>query len=115
MIRFLKEKWKSNVDTGDQRTPALFCGALIRSEGSKARPCIVAKFLRLCTVHNWTYSKEDVGKNREGNEGVSKEDMYSEKMKARRKRAFKSHIHMLLILGFVAYKYADGHRDVDQD
>ena len=51
MIRFPKEKWKSNVDEGDERTPALFCGALVRSEGSKARPCIAAKFLILCIVH----------------------------------------------------------------
>jgi len=72
--RFSKDKWKSNVETGDQSTPALFCGALInmetrsvvphfvpdvsplaairpRPEGAKARPCIAAKFLRLCTVH----------------------------------------------------------------
>ena len=73
-FRFSKDKWKSNVETGDQSTPALFCGALInmetrsvvphfvpdvsplaairpRPEGAKARPCIAAKFLRLCTVH----------------------------------------------------------------
>jgi len=72
--RFARDKWKSNVETGDQSTPALFCGALLsmdsrsavphltpdvaplaairpRPEGSKARPCIAAKFLRLCTVH----------------------------------------------------------------
>jgi len=49
--RLSKEKWKSNVDEGDERTPALFCGALVRSEGSKARPCIAAKFLILCIVH----------------------------------------------------------------
>jgi len=72
--RFAKDKWKSNVETGDQSTPALFCGALLsmdsrsavphlspdvaplaairpRPEGSKARPCIAAKFMRLCTVH----------------------------------------------------------------
>ena len=72
--RFAKDKWQSNVDTGDQSKPALFCGALLRMdsrsavphltndvaplaavrprpEGSKARPCIAAKFLRLCTVH----------------------------------------------------------------
>ena len=73
-FRFSKDKWKSNVETGDQSTPALFCGALInmetrsvvphfvpdvsplaairpQPEGAKARPCIAAKFLRLCTVH----------------------------------------------------------------
>jgi len=72
--RFARDKWKSNVETGDQSTPALFCGALLsmdsrsavphispdvaplaairpRPEGSKARPCIAAKFMRLCTVH----------------------------------------------------------------
>ena len=72
--RFAKDKWQSNVETADQSTPALFCGALLRMdsrsavpqltndvaplaavrprpEGSKARPCIAAKFLRLCTVH----------------------------------------------------------------
>jgi len=49
------------------------------------------------------------GRTEKTTKGVFKEDMYSEKMKARRKRAFKSHIHMLLILDFVAYKCADGH------
>ena len=49
------------------------------------------------------------GRTQKATKGVFKEDMYSEKMKARRKRAFKSHIHMLLIWNFVAHKCADGH------
>ena len=73
-FRFSKDKWKSNVETGDQSTPALFCGALIsmetrsvvphfvpdvstlaaigpQPEGSRATTCIAAKLLRLCTEH----------------------------------------------------------------
>lgn len=38
MIRFPKEKWKSNV--GDQRTPALFCRALIRGFQGKIVYCV---------------------------------------------------------------------------
>ena len=49
----------------------------------------VVEFLK--NPFNWTYTKENVGKNREDDEGVSKEDMYSEKMKARRRQAYKSH------------------------
>jgi hypothetical protein len=72
--KFEKDKFVTNVETGDQGTPAVFCGALLhmdsrdvtpfyspdlvvlaamrpRDPGTKARPTIAAKFLRLVTVH----------------------------------------------------------------
>ena len=71
---FAKAKFKSNVETGDQIIPAVFCGAVLhmdtravtpyhvldtnvvaamrpRQPGTKARPCIAMKFLLLVSVH----------------------------------------------------------------
>jgi len=36
--RFAKEKWASNVESGDQRAPALFCGALLRMDTRAVAP-----------------------------------------------------------------------------
>ena len=72
--QFAKHKFETNVETGDQTSPAKFCGALLhmssravvphlepdlqplaamkpRNQGDKARPTIAKKFLMLCGVH----------------------------------------------------------------
>ena len=50
-----------------------------------------ADFLKMRNPYNWTHSKEDVLKNRQGNKRGVKKDTYSEKTKQRRKQVFKSY------------------------
>lgn len=73
-VSFAPAKFCSNVETGDQSRPAVFCGAVLhmdtravapqhspdpvvlaamrpKAPGTKARPAIATKFVSLCAVH----------------------------------------------------------------